>query len=154
VLFVLFSLGDDRYALDAREIVEVLPRVQVRKILRLPRGAVGVFGYRGAFVPAVDVSELALGAPAPTRLSTRIILVRYPQANGTSHLLGLILEHATEIMRCDVSAFRPPGIADDVMSYRGPIAAGPGGLVQQIALKRLLPESLCESLFKGGAASR
>ena len=154
MLFVLFSLGDDRYALDAREIVEVLPRVHVRKILQLPPGAVGVFGYRGGFVPAVDVSVLALGAPSPTRLSTRIILVRYSQANGTSHLLGLILEHATEIMRCDASAFWPPGIADDAMSYRGPIAAGPGGLVQQIALKRLLPESLCDSLFKGVDASR
>ena len=33
MLYLLFQLGDDRYALDVSQVVEVLPLVRIRKML-------------------------------------------------------------------------------------------------------------------------
>jgi len=61
MLFLVFQLNDDRYALDVSQVVEVLPLVRIRKMLRSPPGIAGTINYRGAHVPVVDLSELALG---------------------------------------------------------------------------------------------
>ena len=82
MLFLLFHLGKDRYALDASRVVEVVPLLTLRRIPQAPRGVAGIFNYRGQPVPAVDLGELMLGQPASPRLSTRIILVHYPDDGG------------------------------------------------------------------------
>jgi hypothetical protein len=92
VLFLLFQLGSDFYALDASEIVEVLPLVNIRKSLSLPQQFTGTINYRGAFVPVVDLSELIVGRAAPRRTNTRIILARYATEDGKPMLVGLIAE--------------------------------------------------------------
>ncbi|RMR10765.1 CheW domain-containing protein WspB, partial [Pseudomonas savastanoi pv. glycinea] len=35
-LFLLFCIGEDRYALDATEIAEILPRVKLKAIAQAP----------------------------------------------------------------------------------------------------------------------
>jgi chemotaxis signal transduction protein len=77
-LFLVFQIGSNRYAQDARRVAEVLPLVGIRKIPQAPAGVAGVGNYRGAPVPAVDLSELILGQPAQSCLSTRIVLVHEP----------------------------------------------------------------------------
>ena len=41
MLFLLFRLGHDRYALEARRVVEVVPLLALKKIPQAPRGVVG-----------------------------------------------------------------------------------------------------------------
>ena len=103
MLFLIFELGKDRYALDVRQIAEVLPLVAVKQIPRAPKAMNGLFDYRGAPVPVIDLSQLTLGRPATRRLSTRIVLVHYPDKTGRTHLLGLVAEKATEIMHRHLS---------------------------------------------------
>ena len=74
MLFFYVQTGSDRYALEAERITEVLPLVGLKKSIRAPPGIAGMLNYHGEFVPVIDLSELALGRPAPPRLSTRIIL--------------------------------------------------------------------------------
>jgi len=88
MLFLVFQLNDDRYALDVSQVVEVLPLVRIRKMLRSPPGIAGTINYRGAHVPVVDLSELALGRPAALRLSTRIILANCSEQEGKSQRSG------------------------------------------------------------------
>ena len=139
MLFLLFNLGEDICAIDADSVVEVLPLVDIKTTRHAPRGVVGTFNYRGAFVPVIDLSELAIGRPAPARLSTRIILVRYVEA-GQMHLLGLIAENTTETLRCDPGAFVPPGITTERAPYLGPIARTVRGTVQRIEVDKLMPD--------------
>ena len=47
MLFLLFRLGKDRYALPAREVVEVLPMLEVKQIPQAPLAVRGVFDFRG-----------------------------------------------------------------------------------------------------------
>src|SRR5450759_1803068 len=105
MLFLQFQLGKDRYALDSSQVVEVLPLLSIKQIPQAPVGVAGAFNYRGKPVPVIDVSEQALGRGARLHMSTCIIIVHYPDGNGTLHLLGLIAEKATEAVRLDPTDF-------------------------------------------------
>ncbi len=147
-LFLLFEMGTNRYALDVRQIAEVLPFVEVTKIPRAPDAISGLLSYRGALVPVIDLSQLTLGRPAVRRLSTRIVLVHYPDQCGGSHLLGLIAERATQAARHETSAFAASGVTHPGASYLGPVATDARGALQRIDVGALLPPSLRELLFK------
>jgi chemotaxis-related protein WspB len=151
MLFLLFELGNDRYALDVRQIVEVLPLVEVKQIPRAPQAVTGLFAYRGALIPVIDLSQLTLGRPAARRLSTRIVLVHYPDDSGHPHLLGLIAEKATQAARHETSDFVASGVANPGASSLGPAAPvinDARGLLQWIDVRTLLPPSLRDLLFK------
>src|SRR4051812_41962294 len=139
MLFLLFQLGKDRYALDASQVAEVLPLVNIKKLPQSPPGIAGAFSYRGTPTPVLDLSEFALGKPAQARLSTRLILVHYPTHNGKAELLGLIAEKATETLRRDVTEFTDAGVTNDNTPYLGPVTTDSRGIIQWIELNRLLP---------------
>ncbi|HSW13048.1 MAG TPA: chemotaxis protein CheW [Solimonas sp.] len=148
MLFLLFELGQDRYALQATRIAEVLPLVRIKQIPQAPAGVAGMFSYRGAPVPVLDLAELALGRPAQRRLSTRILLVHYGAAAEGGQLLGLIVERATEMLRREPAEFRDPGLSSEATPYLGPVTSDARGLVQRIEIEQLLPPALQALLFR------
>ena len=152
MLFLQFQLGRDRYALEASRVVEVVPLVALKPLPQAPKGVAGFFNYRGQPVPAVDLGALTLGQPASERFSTRIIIVNYPDESGTNHLLGLIAEHATELVRKEVKDFVDSGVKLGAAPYLGPIAEDGNGAIQWIYEHRVLPEPVRQLLFsKQGA---
>jgi chemotaxis-related protein WspB len=148
MLFLVFRLGRDRYALDAGQVAEILPLVDIKHIPHAPPGVAGVLNYRGTPVPVIDLSQLTLGRPAERRLSTRIILAYYLPKDGEKRLLGLIAEKATETMRREAADFIPSGITNDRAAYLGPVATDARGLVQWIDVAKLVPDSVRDVLFK------
>lgn len=118
MLFLLFQIGDDRYALAAELVEEVLPLVRLKSVRHAPPGIVGSFDYRGEFVPVIDLSETELGRPAEALLSTRIIMTRYPGDGERFRRVGLIAERATETLRCDPADFAPFAISGNDLVQR------------------------------------
>lgn len=147
MLFVLFQLAGDHYALEAARIAEVLPLVRCKALPGASAGIAGVLDYRGTPVPVVDLSALALGRPAAARLSTRCLIVRCVSPSSEPRLLGLIAEHATETLRCAPEEFLPSGVTSAGAPYLGPVRAGPQGMVQWIEPDRLLTPEVKEALF-------
>jgi chemotaxis-related protein WspB len=147
MLFLLFQLGKDHYALQASRVLEVLPLVELRRIPGAPKGVAGMFNYRGQPVPAVDMSELTLGQPAGPRLSTRIVVINYPDDQGRLHPLGLIAEHATEIMKRDSREFLEPGHKLGGAPFLGPVLMDKRGAIQWVHEQHLLPEHARDLLF-------
>lgn len=147
MLFLVFRLGGDRYVLEARQIVEVLPLVDLRALPRAPAGVAGLLSYHGAPVPVLDLARLALDRPAQQRLSTRIALVRYPDPAGVHHLLGLMIECVTDVMRREADDFSVSGGDACEVPWRGPLAADAQGLIQWLDLDGLLPASVRAALF-------
>ena len=147
MLFLLFQLGKDRYALEASRVVEVVPLLALKQLPQAPRGVAGMFNYHGRPIPAVDLGVLTLGQPASEHFSTRIIIVNYPDENGTNHLLGLIAEHATEIVHKDAKDFVDAGMKMDTAPYLGPLLTDGHGAIQWIYEHRLLPEPVRQLLF-------
>jgi chemotaxis-related protein WspB len=158
MLFLIFELGPDRYALPAAQIAEVLPVVRIKRVPHAPAGVIGVFDYHGSPVPVIDLSELTFGHPAAPRLSTRLIVVSYPDRRGQgkdqgedqtpSHLLGLIAERATDTMRRDPADFVASGITTGRAPYLGRVTTSSHGVVQRIDVETLLPDAVRESLFE------
>ncbi len=96
MLFLLFSLGRERYALEARRVLEVLSLMRLEPLPQAPRGVVGMIRYRGRPVPAVDLSELKLGYPAARRPGSRIVLTHCPDPTAND-LVGLVTEGPLEL---------------------------------------------------------
>ncbi|MFH0023894.1 chemotaxis protein CheW [Pseudomonas fluorescens] len=147
-LFLLFRIGSERYALRATEVAEVLPRVALKPIARAPQWVAGVFAYRGAVVPVIDLSALTFGQPAEARTSTRLVLVNYRRDDvETAQWLGLILEQATDTLRCHPEDFQPYGLDNRAAPYLGPVREDAHGLVQWVRVNDLLDESVRALLF-------
>ena len=147
MVVVLFELGTDRYALDASQVNEVLPLVALRPLPQAPPEIAGVFNFRGTPVPVVDLNQVTTGRPSTPRLSTRIIVSRYPDSQGTPRLLGLIAERVTQTARCDPAEFVESGIVNPDAPYLGPIATTSAGMLQRIDVSRILPAAVSQMLF-------
>jgi chemotaxis-related protein WspB len=152
MLFIVFQLGDNRYALEAAQIAEILPLVGIKPISQAPHGVAGVFNYRGAPVPVIDLSELMLGRPARRSLSTRIIMVRYANHKSAKRLLGLIAEKAIDTVRRDAGEFVSTGISSNRTDL-GPVATDAHELLQWIDVEKLLPAAVRDMLFQEAVGS-
>ncbi|OAI94464.1 chemotaxis protein CheW [Pseudomonas putida] len=154
-LFLVFRIGAERFALDTREVAEVLPRLPLKPLPHAPGFVAGVLAHRGALVPVIDVSALTFGTPAPQRTSTRLVLVHYRfDPARPDLLLGLILEQASDTLRCDPAQFRPYGVDNREAPYLGPVREDADGLLQWIGVQDLLDEQVRSMLFpaEGGPA--
>lgn len=147
MLFLLFQLGEDRYALEAAAIAAVLPLVVPKAIPGAPAAVAGAFDYHGTPVPLIDLSQLALARPAQPRRSTRIVVVDYPVDGGTRPL-GLIAENVSETLVRDPDEFVPSGVGNDDTPYLGPVVSDARGIVQWVRIEQLLPEAVRDLLFK------
>lgn len=142
MLFVLFQLGKERYALDASHVVEVVPLLALKRFPQAPRGVAGVFIYRGRPVPALDLCELTLDRPAVEHLSTRIIIINHSETPGQDQLIGLIAERATETIRREEKDFVDSGVKLAAVPFLGPVLKDEKGMIQLICARKLLAEGV------------
>lgn len=154
MLFLLLQLGDDRYALKASQIVEVLPLLQLKKLPQSPTGVAGVMDYRNSPVPVLDLSELATKRPSHPKLSTRIIVVNLADGQDEVRLVGLIAENVTETLRRDPGDFVFSGIENSRTPYLGPVVIDTRGIIQWVKPAALLPAPLYDEIFKQSAEAQ
>jgi chemotaxis-related protein WspB len=157
-LFLQFQIGDDGYVLEATQVVRVLPLVAIKRIPHAPTGVAGAINYHGTAVPVVDLSQIALGRPAPTHLSTRVILVPIrigadTPGGDSKRLLGVIAEKVTQTIQRDPAEFGPAGVTTDAARYLGPVAGDGSRLLQWINVQELLPVEISAALFRELEAS-
>lgn len=147
-MLLLFSVGEDRFGLDVRHVVEVIPFVNLKRLPQTPDYVAGVFNYRNVAVPVIDVSKMIGGVKVRPFLSTRIVIVNYPMEDSGKHVLGLLAEHVTETVKFDKSAFISSGRGAQSAEFLGELAMDEKGMVQCVRLHKLLPIELSNALFK------
>lgn len=147
MLFLLFQIGRDRYALEAAQVALVLPLARLKEVPGTPAWVLGLFNYDGQHVPVLDVSLLATGQAAASRLSTRLVLVHYTPVGQAPQLLGLVVEKATDTLRCDPADFSDSGLSNQDARYLGPVLRRDEGLIQRINVQDLLDASVQALLF-------
>jgi len=147
VLFLAFRIGDDRYAVEAQSVIEVIPLLGLKRIPNVPKGVAGIFNYRGEAVPAIDLAEMTAGQPAAERLSTRILVVRLNIDGCGLRLVGVIAEHATSMLQKRPEDFVETGITPGTVPFLGPVLLDEHGLIQLIQEQKLLSEKLRRVLF-------
>ena len=154
MLFLLFHVDHDAYALEASAIEAVLPLVHAKRVPQAPAAVAGVIDYHGSAVPLVDVTALLLGRSSELRMSTRIVLVKYQGGELGGRLLGLLVERATDTFSCEPSAFSSTGLTLPDAPYLGPVTSGPRGLVQWVTPDALLTPTVATLLYQQPASTR
>ena len=153
MLALAFHVGKDRFALRCADVVEVVPRVDFRDTPHAPPWIPGMFTYRGAVVPVVDLCKLMWGAPCEAKMSSRIILVRHVLAPhrspaqepmrtelappARSRLIGLLAERVTEAVMLDTSLVAEPGVESPDAPYLGEVYFEAGKMIQLVRLEQL-----------------
>ncbi len=146
MLMLLFTLGANRYAVSAKDVIEVVPLVPFRSAPKAPTGVVGVFNYRGAVAPAIDLRLALEGAPAQALFSTRILVVN--AASDEHQPLGLIVERATDALNLSRPDSQPPGVTTIEAPYLVEIYQHDGEMVQRIDPYLILPETIRDVLYQ------
>lgn len=154
-LHLIIRLGNDRFAIDTQVVVEVIPLVRLRALLGAPAGSAGVMIFRGDAIPVVDLSVIAMGVATPTRLMSRIVIVRYEHeaAPDAPRLLGLLVPEVLEVTHLDSSSFETIALNTDGAPCLGPMLVTPDGVVQRVQVPALLSAELRSALFPRLAAA-
>lgn len=152
MLFLLFHVGNERYVLEASRIVEVVPLLSLKSLPQGPKGLAGIANYRGQPVPVVDLCRLTVDRPAWERLSTRIIIVKYPDGNGGEKLLGLVAEQATQMIRKEMRDFLDPGFTNQDLRHLGPVVLDAQGVIQWVQAEGLLTGEVRQLVFSDNLA--
>lgn len=99
MLFLLFQLQDDAYAIDSAKVIEVIPFLLTQKIPMTPKFITGMANYRGNPVPVIDLGLLLNDLPCRQRMSTRIILTSLSFGTQFKKIVGLLAENVTETVK-------------------------------------------------------
>jgi len=127
MLVLLLRVGTRRVALDARDVVEVVPGVPLRPAPGAPAAIAGLLDHRDGVAPVVDLTLLLTGVAAAPLLSTRLVLVRREDGG----LIALRAEGATAVSRVDAAP-----AAD------GTLALDDGGSAELVRWTELVPAAL------------
>lgn len=153
-LFLVFQIGGQRFALAATQVAQILPLLPLKPVPRAPDWVAGIFAHRGEVVPVIDIGALTFDQPAVARTSTRLVLVHYQwRAQQSQALLGLILEQATDTLRCDPAEFKPYGLDNPDAPYLGPVREDAHGLLQWVGVQDLLDDQARALLYAPGLAA-
>lgn len=148
-LWLLFSVGKERYAIQAVSVVEVVPRVNLSKINQPPPNIAGQFNYQGQIVPVLDLSQLLGGTASQAVLSTRIILINLaPGDRSTKLLVGLMVEQVTDTIRREQTVPIEAGVSMAQTGYLGEKLLYKNDVIQCLCLEQLLEDTPYQQILE------
>jgi chemotaxis signal transduction protein len=129
-MFVVYETASRRFALPARDVVQVLRMVAIARLPGAPPHVRGVVDLHGTPVPVVDVSVLVGEPPREPDPSQQLLLV---QAVG--RLVALQVDRVVELREGPLQDARAAGLDPSLVAGA---ASLPGGLVLVPDLARWL----------------
>ena len=100
---VLFDLESGHYAIDSRNVREIIRMQVITKVPGAPPSVEGVLNLRGKVTPVLDLRK-RLGLPVSNESQgTRIVVV---EVEGQD--VGLIVDGVSEVLRIPLSVIEPP----------------------------------------------
>jgi chemotaxis-related protein WspB len=148
---VIWTIGDDRYAIESDRVVEVVPVVEVRELPKCPAWVCGLMNYRGTLVPLVDMAMLIADRPAVRCRATRIVVIRLDDMDG--EMLGLLVENLESVEHCAFESTQAhPGLKVPDAPYLGAVALAADGAIQLVDVESLLDAEHRALLFSRATA--
>lgn len=147
MLFLQFKINDNKYILEAKDIIEVVPYANLKRILKAPAYVAGLLNYRGNSVPVIDISFLMSDKPSEVKLSSRIALVNYKGGDSQSVCIGLLIEHLTETVRYNENDFSDSGVTLEESPYLGKVVIDDNRIIQMVNIGEIIPEAAHDVLF-------
>jgi chemotaxis-related protein WspB len=147
MLLLIFTIGDQKYGIDTKDVIEISPIVEVNKIPNSESYIFGLINYRGEVVPVIDLSEVLLKTPTRFVFSSRIILLNYKKNLSTTKILGLLAPNVTETILVDKISLKNPGVDVKNAEYLGDVLIHNKDIVQKIEVNDILSDEIKELLF-------
>ena len=144
MLLIICHCGEYRYAIDARHVSKVLPRVHLHALGGSPAWLAGVLRRREMAIPVIDLKQLTVAEDCTGNLSSRIIVLE-TELRGQVLQFGLLAER---VAICEFSEGSPKSFG----RAGGPAACGElrlddRGVFQLIDLSQLISEERQAILF-------
>ncbi len=110
--YLTFRLGDELFALDVKQVREVLDLISITKVPRSPDFMRGVINVRGSVVPVVDM-RLKFGmSQIESSLDTRIVVMEVSLDDEIT-VLGALADSVHEVVELEPANIeRPPRIGN------------------------------------------
>jgi len=143
---LVFHIGADRYGLRLRDVVRVLPLLELKHVPMAPDSVAGLMDFHGRSVPVIDLCRAAGLPSGEDHFDTRIIVADYHSPEGTDHLLGLRAERVVGVQEVSDAQLTESGVR--AAPFLGQVASDRQGMLQLVELEQLLPESLRALLFQ------
>ncbi len=117
-LYILCALGSQQFAVEGRQLREILSWQPLRPLPLAPAFVAGILNSRGQLLPVLDLGLLLYRQPVRRCLSSRILVTTLASTQGEIPL-GLLAERVTDAIRRSPDCFQantwrlphPPGLA-------------------------------------------
>ena len=147
MLMLPFNVGMQTYVIDCDSVVEIVPRVQLKKIPHVPDYTVGMLNFGGVPVPVIDMSQLIEGRPSASCLHTRIVILSHSTETGETYHLGIVGEKITDTIEKEKSQFIDSGVKVRELPFLGGVYNDNHESMQLINVSELF-QSIQGILFK------
>lgn len=147
MLWLIFHVGANRFALRSDRVDKVLPMVELHRTPQSPNGLAGAFSYRGAVTPVIDLAQWFLGTSSPLRLSSRMILIPL-EVGRSGRKFGLVADRVEELRSIEPDAVDGNRSASWSGTLDlGPVVADGYGLLQIVDIDKLIAEAQRHALL-------
>jgi len=153
MLFLSINLGGMLFAIPARDVIRVLPLVELREMPNTPAFFSGIFPYEDRMVPVVDLQMLTHQQPCSRRFSTRVILAKPAFEEFCVREIGVLAERVTDAFEADPRSGKNPGIHPRGAEFLGAVVEAEGRSYQIVHLERILNKPMKEVLARENRTS-
>ena len=141
-----FEVGENLYAIDVSHVREIVRAREVTPLPMSPPLIEGVVELRDASVPVIDLGKALGGEPCVVDGRTRIAVLEFDEL-----LVGLRVEHATDVLTLDARSLEdPPALATQAgyKVVRALVRRSEGRPVLVLSLEHIL-----ERVYRSGSAA-
>lgn len=149
MLAVVWEVGEERFATDASEVVEVVPVVELHRVSGMPEWVLGLGDYHGRLVPILDAAWLVDRPRPAARLGSRVLVLEV-SVRGERRLVGLqvgSLHGVASIDLGDQAGHR--GFRSETRPHLAEVVRLGEQTAQRFVLSRFLEGAAGERLFGG-----
>jgi len=150
MMMLLFQLDDDRYGMDVKVVVEVIPRVPLQRLPRMPDYVAGLLNYRGEVLPVLDMSVMFNERNSQPYLSTRVIITKIGSAG---QLVGLMAENVAETIKVQEKDFVDTRAMGDVGAFVDAVIIDGHRMIQKVDVNKILTEDVQRFIAYAGDMS-
>ncbi|MDT8441119.1 MAG: chemotaxis protein CheW [Desulfuromonadales bacterium] len=101
--YLAFQLGQEEYALDIKQISEIIKARELTEIPRVPDFILGIISLRGVVVPVFDLRQRLRLGKAQVTAASRVIVCRVDEA-----IIGLLVDSINQVVTLAGGRLEPP----------------------------------------------
>lgn len=147
MLALMFQAGEEKFSIDTKEVIEIIPIVKIEKLPTAPEVIRGMINYRGKFIPLFDLGILLGFNESILALSTRIIVTEI-QLDQKKETIAFLAEKATDIAEINPEAASHVELNLPNLPYLKRVAKYGNSILRHLELPLFINDNLKEFLVR------